>query len=511
MMNMKIKKWLLVIPAIGLLLAGRKEEAYQSVHIEALPDFSFAGYERNEQAIPLVPVSEVVDTAPGDDGKRIQDAINVVARMPLIKGFRGTVLLKAGNYQVKQPLIIAESGIVLRGEGQGDNGTIITATGTTQYNFIQIKGSGTDIESDQSNITGDILAGDVKIPVANAGIFQAGDTIMITKTPNQHWIDTLQMAQYGWTASAYRISHRRIVTKIIGDTLCMDIPMVDFFRQRFGGGYVAKVSSPGRISHCAVENMRLVSVYRDDQDEQHGWVAVSVTHAVNCWVRNVTAQYFGYACVGIYQSDFNTVQDCAMLDPKSIATGGRKYSFYIGKGLGNLFQRCYARGGRHDYVTGSHVTGPNVFLDCYATQTHADIGPHHRWATGTLFDNIDGGQIHVQNRGSYGSGHGWAGAQTMLWNCHGSNFILQSPEIGMNWAIGCSGGSITSKGPFDNRAGYIESWGAPVQPRSLFLIQLKERLGETAVERITTPDQRAKNIWDELKTWAGDGRPLQGI
>lgn len=486
--------------------------AYQKITLDVLPDYSFAGYERDKQAIPLVPVKETVSPGPGDDGQRIQDAIDAVAGQPLVDGFRGAVLLKAGNYEVEQPLMITASGIVLRGEGQGDNGTVITATGTTQYNFIQVKGSGSDIESSRSPIVAnDVRVGATKIPVQNAGLFQVGDTVMVRKTPNDHWIDTLQMAQYGWTASGYRIAHRRIIRKITGDTIEVGIPMVDFFTERFGGGYVAKVSSPGRIAHCGVENLRLLSAYKSDDDEQHGWVAVSLTRAVNSWVRNVTAVYFGYACAGIYQSDFNTVQDCAMLDPKSITTGGRKYSFYIDKGLGNLFQRCYTRGGRHDFVTGSRVTGPNVFLDCYATQTHADIGPHHRWSTGILFDNISGGQINVQNRGSYGSGHGWVGAQVMLWNCHASSIILQSPQIGANWAVGCAGGSITGKGPYDNREGYVESWGTPVQPRSLFLNQLKKRLGEDAVERITTPAQRSGSIWDALRQWAGSGTPLKTI
>lgn len=32
----------------------------------------------------LVPVKEAVDMAPGDDGQRIQDAVNAVAKMPLV-------------------------------------------------------------------------------------------------------------------------------------------------------------------------------------------------------------------------------------------------------------------------------------------------------------------------------------------------------------------------------------------------------------------------------------------
>lgn len=483
--------------------------AYNSMAVSALPDFSFAGFERNEEAIPLVSVEAVVNPGPGDDGKAIQDAIDQVSALPLVDGFRGAVLLKAGNYEVNDPLVVRASGVVLRGEGQGAGGTVITATGTTQYDFIQMAGSGSSTESGRSEITEDVPVGSVKIPVENASGFSVGDTIVIKMTPNDHWVDTLQMAQYGWAPSGYKIGHTRIISKIDQNVLYVDIPLVDYITKRFGGGYVAHLGFPGRIAHCGVENMRLISQYKDDEDEQHGWIAVRLSGTVNSWVRNVSSLYFGYACVGLFQSDFNTVQDCAMLDPKSITTGSRKYSFYIDKGMGNFFQRCFTRGGRHDYVTGSRVAGPNAFLDCYSIQTHADIGPHHRWSTGVLFDNIYGGQINVQNRGSYGSGHGWVGAQVMLWNCHGSTIIIQSPQIGVNWAVGCTGGSITGKGPYDNREGYVESWGNPVSPRSLFLSQLEKRLGESAVERITTPAQHAGSVWDALKNWAGGDNPLQ--
>ncbi|WP_026063205.1 hypothetical protein [Pedobacter arcticus] len=167
----------------------------------------------------------------------------------------------------------------------------------------------------------------------------------------------------------------------------------------------------------------------------------------------------------------------------------------------NLFQRCYADGGRHDFVTGSRVPGPNVFLDCVAINTTADIGPHHRWSTGLLFDNISGGQIRVQNRGASGTGHGWAGGQTLFYNCKSSktDIKVESAKGSLNWGIGCIGTSKLG-------TGYWESWGTEVSPRSLYLAQLKDRLGETAVQNISTKAQRLGGIESLLKTWAGEGK-----
>ncbi len=263
---------------------------------------------------------------------------------------------------------------------------------------------------------------------------------------------------------------------------------------------MTRLSVKGRLSNCGVENMLISSVYAGEEDESHGWSAIVLSQTADCWVRKVTARYFGYSCVTLSWAYFTTIEECAMLDPKSITTGSRKYSFYIDKGSFNLYQRCYTRGGRHDYVTGSRVAGPNVFVDCYATQTYADIGPHHRYATGLLFDNIRGGETRVQNRKAMGSGHGWAGAQTMFWNCQSDagEFKVESPIGAMNWGTGCSG--LLKSG-----AGFWESWGVRVTPRSLYYQQLQDRLGAAAVENVTLPEQRTGSIWPLLMQWAGMG------
>lgn len=345
-----------------------------------------------------------------------------------------------------------------------------------------------------------VPTGTVTFDIDNSSGLAVGDTILITRTPNDTWINTLDMAQYGWTASEYKVSYQRVIIAINGNTITINIPTVQAIETKFGGGEVTKISVKGRIYNCAIENMLITSYYADDNDESHGWSAITLSKTSDCWIKKVTARYFGYSCVGLYYAYNTTVEECAMLDPKSITTGSRKYSFYIDKGSFNLFQRCFTRGGRHDYVTGSRVAGPNVFVDCYATQTYSDIGPHHRYATGLLFDNIRGGETRVQNRKDMGSGHGWAGAQTLFWNCQSDagELKVESPVGAMNWGIG-------SKGLIKSGAGFWESWGTEVTPRSLYFQQLKDRLGSGAVENVTTADQRKGSIWNSLAKWGGVG------
>lgn len=88
-----------------------------------LPDFSHAGYREGEAPIPdvavVVSVSDFGAVADGvtDDTAAIQAAIDAAAG--------GAVLLPKGRYRVDGVLVVHESGVVLRGEGSGPDGSVL--------------------------------------------------------------------------------------------------------------------------------------------------------------------------------------------------------------------------------------------------------------------------------------------------------------------------------------------------------------------------------------------------
>ncbi|OKL41857.1 T9SS type A sorting domain-containing protein [Pontibacter flavimaris] len=474
--------------------------------VNQVPDFSSAGYRGGGVKLPDVPVKETISPDTGDVRALIQGAIDRVAALPAdANGFRGAVLLKAGIYHVEGALFVRESGVVLRGEGNGLNGTVLIATQRAQHNLIEVRGTGSgfgEVTGTKVRITSAYVPTGAKtFSVANH-TFKVGDEVVVQKTPNDAWINALDMAQYGWVASDYKTQFERKIVAVNGNAITLDAPIVDPIETVYGGGEVYKSNVAGRISETGVENMRLESVFRSNSDESHGWNAVQFNRVENSWVKNVVVKYFGYSAVRLSNmSRFNTIQDCAMIDPKSQTTGSRKYSFNLeSNSSNNLFQRCMTWGGRHDYVTGSRVPGPNVFLDCFSDNTQADIGPHHRWATGLLFDNVYGGQIRVRNRGASGTGHGWSGAQSMFWNSQSykSDFLVESPPTARNWAVG-SIGVTQGVGEDPAHNGYWESWGTHVPLRSLYLQQLRERLGEQAVNNIVIPEQLQGNLWAALR------------
>ncbi len=484
------------IPFLEIIAYSEQKMANDTLKIYPSDDT----YVRALEELQLDPPANYKDTIYGNDDIVFYKKIDPeVARIGFLKfdftTVSGSIVSATLNMVASR---IDQSGMNYISYSTDDNWSEDTRTWNTTFG---------NTNPEKRIITHYVGTGASSFVVEDASSFKPGDKIFVRRTPNQLWCDTLLMSTLSsidpettdWTPSSYTIEHPRIITAIRGDTIIIDIPIVDPMQDLYGGGEILKNTFSTNVQNSAIENMYISSIYKNDDDEEHGWEAIVIKNASNCWVRNVTARYFGYACVDIQDdASYCTIEDCALLDPKSLTEGGRKYPFPIHGGIGNLVQRCYARGGRHSFATHSRLTGPHVFLDCYATETYADVGPHHRWAAGILYDNVYGGQIRAQNRWDMGSGHGWAGVQNMFWNCYSyrENFKIESPLGGRNWGIGCDG-------QVQEGDGFWESYGTPVQPRSLYLQQLEDRLGIQAVLNTTTEEQQIGNLWDQLAEWAG--------
>jgi hypothetical protein len=495
-----LKKYILFTVACFLCWTAFSQQAYTSKYMvvtdqgkinyvpdplgNTIPDFSNVGCFRGRRIMPDVKIVKTI-TATGDNSEAvIQAAIDELSEMPLDKnGFRGTLLLKKGVYKVPGTIKITAGGIVIRGEG---NATKVIATGKGQRNLITVNGSGKleEIKHTRQKITDHYIpVGAKSFTVDNAAAFKTGDSIVVYRPATQNWISDLKMDQIEvrdsgtkqWTLKEYNFHFERLITKIEGNRIFIDNPVVMAMEDQYGGGEIYKFSYSGRVSNVGIEDLLCESEFSTDTDEDHGWNAIHINRAQNCWVKNVTAIYFGYSCVNLAGESRNiTVKDCKSLEAKSKITGGRRYSFN-NDGQMNLFENCFASEGRHDFVTGAQVRGPNVFYNCKAGKTHADTGPHHRWAMGTLYDNIvSDGEINAQDRGNWGTGHGWSGVNQVFWNCTASKAAIQDPWVsGKNYVI------AMKAAPYPGRLPGRESaeWEPALKgmPPSLYLLQLKQR------------------------------------
>jgi len=480
--------------------------------VNTVPDFSYAGYRGGGTQIPDVPVRMKISPDAGDNLQQIQSAIDYVSSLPPDSdGFRGALLLEKGRYEVEGTLHLHTGGVVLRGEGRGEEDTVLIATRRSRHDFIVIGGDDPLAPGPVSAaITTPLVpVGSRAFEVSDSSGFTPGDLVFVRRTPNQVWVDTLMEGfsyRSPWVPASFAIGHERRITDIAGNRITVNVPLVDTISEHFGGGVLEKIENDSRVRNVGVEHLRIESIHDSatftfDQwgrksyaDEEHAWVGIQIRNSTDCWVRKVTGVYFGMGAVHLSGSSFCTVEDTAMLDAVSLMRGARRYSFAVNSGgAGILFQRCYARNGRHDFATSSRVTGPVVWVDCFAEQSLTDSGSHHRWATGILFDNVKDNLITFQNRGASASGHGWAGAQAMVWNSVSYGMSVEAPPGAMNWAVG-SRSQIETRGTGwggggREPRGIWQSHNAPVNPRSLYYSQLRDRMGEPAVRNVILPEQ----------------------
>jgi hypothetical protein len=543
-------------------------------------DASHAGYGGGGAAIPTVAVKETIWPVAGDNTAHVQAAIDKVSALPLDRnGFRGVVLLRAGYYKMAMPVDIRVSGVVLRGEGMGDTGTVIIGTGTGRPpapaapaggaggpagavapggggaqgpagaaggrgagpggrgggaggrgggapggrgggggggrpTLIRIAGASYVAlrEEMKQAVTDDYVpVGARSFRVASASGFRPGDAVIVRRIGNQDWINELGMNTDapGGRWQPFNIDWDRVVVDVQGNTITVDAPITCAIEKRFGGGDVTKCDEGGRIENVGVENMRGVSEFdpavrtrnygnMDRQnyvaeeyysDENHYSNFITFDNIKNGWVRNATALHFVYSMVGTSRgSKWITVQDCVSKEPISQRAGARRFVFAL-RGQLALVQRCHSDKGRHSFMTGQPTASNNVFLDCKATSPYSSSEPHEQWATGGLYDNIE---APLTARFWKNITIGWAGANTVFWNCKG-DFLVQKPPTAQNYTFGHIGvNAVVFNIPLQDTTkdvGHLESLDRHVRPRSLYLTQLRERLGEAAVRNVATAAQ----------------------
>ncbi|MBC7931152.1 MAG: pectate lyase, partial [Rubrivivax sp.] len=470
-------------------------------------DFSHAGYGGGGEAIPAVPVKMYVGPEGGNHRRRIQAAIDLVSAMPLdADGFRGAVLLSKGTYNIDSSLRISAGGVVLRGEGSGEDGTILVANGTSRRSLIVATGEGERAEVKGSRVA----VADSYVPVGSTTLtlektdgLKVGDRVVVQRPSTPEWIALVGMNAFPgwrpenrlhWQPGSRDITWDRVVPAIDGTRVSIDAPITTALERKYGGGFVYRYEFRGRISQVGVENLRCVSAYDAARpaDEEHAWFCITLDKVENAWVRQVTALHFvSYVVNAGADTKWLTVEDCEALDPVSELGGYRRRVFYTAGQL-TLFQRCKSRRGRRDFIVGHTAAGPNVFLNCSSLESTGYSGPIESWASGVLYDNVKirGDALRLINRDVAGQGSGWAAANSVLWNCEATDIEAQSPPGAFNQAYGSKGVAGGDGIIYDARViPYRDFYRAvAVEPQSLYLTQLNERLGAQAVELINRQD-----------------------
>ncbi len=465
---------------------------------DRIMDFSFAGYMGGGVKIPTVPVKETVGPTGRDDTAAIQAAIDAVSKLPATDGFRGAVLLKPGNYSCSAPLQIKTSGVVLRGSGSKGGGTTIVLTGK-EHPCISISGPTPRPPKEKGVEITDayVPSGATSFHVTSTAGMKVGQEIIVQRPVTPAWIDLMDMDTLKrngkgetWLSPNTVLHSQRTIKAIAGDLITIDIPLTDSLDAKYlkpPGASVIKAPLGERVSQIGVESLRIVSPPQKVSIDQPHYNALKMSGAADCWARDLeivdTVDSVSIDATRATIENVNIVHTVATVGaakPADFSCGGSQV----------LFNRCSGNGDNIFYfVTDARVTGPIVLLNCLF-HGNGHIQPHQRWATGLLVDNcqVPESGIDFMNRGIMGSGHGWTIGWAVAWNCVAKSYVIQQPPGATNWSIGSRGAHATEAEPGEKGPklpeGTFDSPGAPVNPSSLYLAQLKERLGAEAVKNI---------------------------
>jgi len=497
--------------------------AYKALdsHGDQVMDFSAAGYMGGGVAIPSPAATITVPPIGGgaDDTANIQNAIDQVSALPIDNGFRGVVLLSAGNFSVSNTLTISASGVVLRGSGSGTSGTVITdtsplqnasspvsaapGTGTGQT-LLSLAGGGSNaiVPSSTVSITDMYVpAGATTLTLSNVSAFKVGDAIMVSRPATSLWIAFMQMDNLGageiWMSPGTSTNWQRTIADINGNQITLDIPISDSLDSTYvspPGGTVSLYTSHQPIVQVGVEHIRFVGVPRTVYTANNMLV---VSDMQDSWVNDVVGDNFTSGVTLRSGTLRMTVKSVALTHENnnaSVPCTGAKFAEFSIAGSQILVDSSSSTGGKASfyYVTESKTPGPNVLLNFKGTPDSvcsiSSIQPHQRWATGLLVDgatlapNIGvndsvAGSVDFSNRGA---GQGWTVGWSVIWNSIGS-FNVQAPPGSMNWVIGSTGTVVPQT---TEQPGTFDSPNKPVAPQSLYLAQLCQKLGPTALSNI---------------------------
>lgn len=515
---------------------------YQMDHRgDRLLDYSAVGYKGGQ---PIPSVADVVDPSrfvqvspiTGDNRSRIQSAINQVAAMPLNEhGYRGVVQFAPGRYDISNTLQIGASGVILRGAGDGSDvaaNTVLRSTSTYPINLIEVGNFdqyANDLFTSGSpvNIVDEVVpAGVTSFRVASTAGFQVGDWINVKREPTQAWFDLVTShfsppdpsgENYEWNTSEnrYTFQHERQITRIEGDRVFIHAPLSHSI-DPLSNGTIERYTDR-RVSNVGIAQIRGDSVFNANEtgvysgrvqfdDEDHADSFIRFFHAEDSWARGVTGEHLINSTVAISGPSIHiTVEDAKSINPVSIVTGSRRYAFNMNGGQLNLMHDLEADSARHAFVNNSTFNGfnrgPNVFYDGVSTNTFARSGPHARYSTGALYDNLSDDNGFEARRAFSPIEHGWRGANTVIWNSESPVFQVTNPPGANNYLIGATG-STSSPNP---SSAIVDSFGArirfddPENPLdSLYVAQKLEQ------QRFAHEESREYWIGDFDELQAGD-------
>jgi hypothetical protein len=341
-----------------------------------------------------------------------------------------------------------------------------------------------------------VPSGATSLNLTMSDAFQVGDLVRISRPASAEWIHFMGMDNLVsdgkpglWLKEGKALTQDREIKSVNGKQITWEMPLtdcIDASKLGVNRATVQEISPDHKLSECGVENLRIEAAppKGDFLDAQN--IGVTFEGCEDCWLRNVSTLNQLPDVLVSELGERITLDSVVATHPttvkKSSRSSGRATDFRLG-GRQTLMNQCSSSGNGSFYVsTADPESMLNVVLNCVFSGD-GSIQPHMRWSTGLLLDGcrLRDGEIILRNRRGMGSGHGWTMGWGVVWNCSAKGIAVEQPPGSINWCVGSRGNYEMGR---ENTKEWLFSKGVPVKPESLYLAQLRARLGDEAVKAV---------------------------
>jgi hypothetical protein len=467
-----------------------------------LPDFSYAGYKYSEEPIPNLnfKVFNVLDFgAIPNDTKSDKYAIIKTIEAAKENG-SGIVFFPRGKYFLftaeddLKPIIVKASKIVFRGEGQGEDGSVLFFENNlepkdpnklwTTPDMLEVTANGSNKKI--TEVVADTKRETFNVEVADASKISIGDWIILSvKNSSKDLINydiSPLIPQPEWTSILEKgviVNERHQVKSINNNTLTFFEPIHYDIQEKHGWEILCFAHS----EEVGFENLRFEGnwkekfVHHENAKHDGGWSILKISKSINSWVKDCTFKNVNNPL------SFNSSAASTALNITIEGNIGHS-SVHTAGSTGILLAKIKDLAGMHHStgVAGGSNTATVVWRSSYPS--HTSFESHASQPRCTLFDNVEGG-FFAGRAGGARSNLPNHGRYLVLWNYKETdapeeNFRFIATDTWW-WKIvppiivGFHGSGTTFK---EDEVQIIESLGTPVKPESLFEEQLKLRLGK---------------------------------
>ncbi|MEI6423391.1 MAG: hypothetical protein WCP55_14315, partial [Lentisphaerota bacterium] len=243
---------------------------------DRLPDFSYCGYRNGGIKLPEVPTLVTLEPSGAEDeSERIQAALDDLGKsLEKTTDGRGALLLKKGLWKVNKTLNISYSGVVLRGDGDGEDGTVLLAVMKERTSPLILVAHKDPGPADSSFAGMKDMLAQAYVPVGatrfktTAANLKPGAEISIVRPGTLEWLTAIGMDAFPpstkackWEPGLFNLVYVRQVRSFADGELVFDIPLPQSFDQRYGGALVLPAPTVARIRECGVESLRVDSAF----------------------------------------------------------------------------------------------------------------------------------------------------------------------------------------------------------------------------------------------------------